>query len=231
MSIKIVNIKVESNYDVYCGRANRHYNLEQSIFHNPFPIELDRNRTQAIQEFKKYFYDRIENDIEFKKQVLSIRGKTCGCWCKPLECHVDIIKEYLDNIRINKKYKLAVIGSRSVTDEKLVFDYLDSKKDKIEMVVSGGCTGPDEISRRWCQLRGYPCLIYYPKWHDEQGNYNRGAGFQRNSLIIKNSDLCVAFWDKQSKGTLNSIEWCKKLGKPIKIIDCPIESQIEQPDF
>jgi len=53
------------------------------------------DRKEAIAEYKKDFYICL-TDSEFRDSVLKLKGKTLGCWCKPLPCHGDIIVEYLE---------------------------------------------------------------------------------------------------------------------------------------
>jgi Domain of unknown function (DUF4326) len=56
------------------------------------------DRDEAVEEFRKYFYKRLERDHTFKKCVLGLKDKILACWCKPLKCHGDIIIEYLDSL-------------------------------------------------------------------------------------------------------------------------------------
>ena len=74
---------------VYCGRG--------SPFGNPYHIGVDGDRNQVIEKYKKYFYNRLKNP-DFKDKVLYLKDKTLGCYCHPLKCHCDIIKEYLNNL-------------------------------------------------------------------------------------------------------------------------------------
>jgi hypothetical protein len=83
----VVN-KYKSEFDVYIGRP--------SIFGNPFSIGKDGNRAVVIKKYKAYFKTRIAKDSHFKQEVLKLKDKTLGCYCKPQVCHGDIIKEYLD---------------------------------------------------------------------------------------------------------------------------------------
>lgn len=55
------------------------------------------DRKESIDEYKKEFYNRL-TDESFRDSVLSIKGEILGCWCKPLQCHGDIIIEYLNNL-------------------------------------------------------------------------------------------------------------------------------------
>ena len=83
----VVNIKKEK-CDIYCGRG--------SPFGNPFRIGEDGDRKQVIKKYREYFYKRLTNS-DFRDKVLSLKGKVLGCYCKPLDCHCDIIVEYLEN--------------------------------------------------------------------------------------------------------------------------------------
>lgn len=87
MKTVVVNKRTEA-FDVYIGRG--------SIFGNPFPIGKHRTREQAIQAYRTYFYKLIEDSPHFKAQILRLKGKRLGCYCKPKPCHGDVIVEYLD---------------------------------------------------------------------------------------------------------------------------------------
>jgi hypothetical protein len=87
MKTKIVNCRKEK-YDIYIGRP--------STFGNPFTIGRDGDRKKVINLFSSYFYNRLDYDIDFKIKIKELRGKTLGCYCKPLACHGDIIAEYLN---------------------------------------------------------------------------------------------------------------------------------------
>jgi hypothetical protein len=65
-------------------------------FGNPFHVDA-YGRKKCIAMYEHYFHKRIHDEPEFRKAVLSLRGKRLGCFCKPLDCHGDIIKEWLDN--------------------------------------------------------------------------------------------------------------------------------------
>ena len=83
----VVNIR-HSQYDVLIDRT--------TIFGNPFP-EWKWGREECIRKFESYFWDRVERDPGWKAEVLKLKGKVLGCWCKPLKCHGSIYKDYLDS--------------------------------------------------------------------------------------------------------------------------------------
>jgi hypothetical protein len=92
MLTKVVNLRKEV-YDVYIGRRGKGFD---GYFGNPFVIGQDGNRKEVLEKYRKYFYDRIEKDPEFKKQIQNLKEKALGCFCVPQSCHGDIIVEYLN---------------------------------------------------------------------------------------------------------------------------------------
>lgn len=86
--MQIVNLKKTDDYDEYGGRG--------SIFGNPFEIEIDGTREHVIQRYRKWF-NLLIKDRRFKTEVLKLRNKKVACFCAPLPCHLEVIKEYLDN--------------------------------------------------------------------------------------------------------------------------------------
>jgi hypothetical protein len=58
---------------------------------NPFKVE-DHGRDGCIQKYKEY----ILGNEELMKDLLSLKGKTLGCWCKPEACHGDVLVELVE---------------------------------------------------------------------------------------------------------------------------------------
>ena len=111
--------------------------------------------------------------------------------------------------------KLAIIGSRTFDDYDLLCNHLEPYVDKITLMVSGGAKGADSLGEQWAQSKNIQTLIFPAEWD----KYGRRAGYVRNEDIIKNCDICVAFWDGESKGTAHSIKLCKKYNKQIIIVN------------
>lgn len=101
---QVVNIH-ESDFDVYIGRTQDGGHMENTKIENhgwlgnPFVVVEDGSRDQVIELFRELFYDRIEQDEEFRKAVKSLKGKRLGCFCAPKACHGDVVKEYLDKVQ------------------------------------------------------------------------------------------------------------------------------------
>jgi hypothetical protein len=108
----VVNLKANA-YDEYIGRRSKPYThmLTAGIkpgtegwLGNPLPIgrcnicNKEHTRTECISAFKKDFYKAINSrDPDFKKHILSMKGKRLGCFCKPQDCHGDVIKRYIES--------------------------------------------------------------------------------------------------------------------------------------
>lgn len=110
--------------------------------------------------------------------------------------------------------KLAIIGSRDFIDYNFLQETLEPYKNKITKVISGGARGADKLGERWAIENNIPTQIFYADWD----NLGKAAGFIRNEDIIKNCEVCVAFWDGKSNGTKHSLSLCKKYNKPTKTI-------------
>ncbi len=85
-SPKVVHCKAE-DYDIYVGRPSK--------FGNPFSHKygttakyLVESREEAVQKFEEWLLAQPELVKMVKKEL---KGKTLGCWCKPLACHGDVL--------------------------------------------------------------------------------------------------------------------------------------------
>ena len=93
----------EDPNNVYIGRKGvvfidkKRFPPDDSIFANPFKIGKDNNtRDDVIAEYRKYIVDKIENGQISENELLNLKGKRLGCWCKPEVCHGDILLQILD---------------------------------------------------------------------------------------------------------------------------------------
>lgn len=112
--------------------------------------------------------------------------------------------------------KLAIVGSRNFTDYDMMCNFIKSKFDlsKIDAIVSGGAKGADTLAERFAHENN---LLLYVKEADWK-KYGRAAGPKRNKLIVEEADVVVAFPTETSKGTLNTINIAKKLGKRLEVL-------------
>ena len=91
MKTRVVNLRSEP-YDVYIGRAGKG---KDGYFGNPLLIGA-KTRDQVIKEFDTYMRGRFAKDPEYRKRIMELKGKTLGCFCKPLACHGDVIVALLE---------------------------------------------------------------------------------------------------------------------------------------
>lgn len=115
--------------------------------------------------------------------------------------------------------QVGVVGSRTFRDRRFMHAVLTGLWEEQEfLLVSGACPdGADFLAERWAETAGVPCLTYPADWVRPDGSKDRGAGHARNSLIARDVDLLIAFWDGESRGTLDTIWKCLDLGKPVQV--------------
>lgn len=54
-----------------------------------------KTREEAIEKYRELFLEMLE-DPYFKFELEALKDRTLGCFCKPLDCHGDIIAGWLD---------------------------------------------------------------------------------------------------------------------------------------
>jgi len=86
---KVVHCKKEP-FDIYIGRPSK--------WGNPFTHIKDQNtlakylvstRKEAIDSYRQWILNGEGSYL--LKDIEELRGKTLGCWCKPLPCHGDVL--------------------------------------------------------------------------------------------------------------------------------------------
>ena len=84
---KVVHCKKEP-YDIYIGRGSK--------WGNPFKIGKDGNRQEVIDKYEEY----IRNKPELLTDLQELKGKTLGCWCKPKDCHGDVLAKLINEFNV-----------------------------------------------------------------------------------------------------------------------------------
>lgn len=89
--------------------------------------------------------------------------------------------------------------------------------DEVE-IVSGNCSGADQLGERYADEHDIPCNIFPADWE----KYGRAAGPIRNSAMLDYAKNCeipivIAFVSPKSKGTLDTVNKAKKQGFKIYI--------------
>jgi len=112
-------------------------------------------------------------------------------------------------------FKVIIAGTRTFEDYPLLkerCDYYLQNYDEIE-IVSGGARGADFLGERYAVDKGYKLSKFVANW-----DLGPKAGPIRNRQMAEYADALIAFWDGESKGTLNMINVAKELGLKVKIV-------------
>jgi len=100
--------------DVYIGldRWTPRYGLyEKSYWQNPYRADKtnkngkvgekrDGTRAEVIEKFRKDALGEVtprKTPPDLLARLPELRGKRLGCWCKPGDCHGDLLAEWVDH--------------------------------------------------------------------------------------------------------------------------------------
>lgn len=105
---------------------------------------------------------------------------------------------------------MMICGSRSFTDYALFKKCMDivTSLDGIPKefhVISGGCRGVDTLAEIWSKENNLNFRAYHAEWD----MYGRAAGPMRNTIMVRNADIIVAFPKSSSTGTFDSMKKTK----------------------
>lgn len=121
--------------------------------------------------------------------------------------------------------KLAIIGSRSVKEEQMVWEAIHTfvTKHSVEgvpvTIISGGAEGIDKFAKSYANKWSMDHVEFIPYFKlDRASNYSARHFFIRNKQIIDNADRVLAIWDGVSKGTEHGIKYSQKTGKQVMVI-------------
>ena len=89
MKTKVVNL-LHDRYQTFIGRPG--------IWGNPFIVGIHGTRQEVVQKYREYLL-ATPALVELARKEL--KGKVLGCFCKPLECHGDVLVELIENANTN----------------------------------------------------------------------------------------------------------------------------------
>jgi hypothetical protein len=81
---------------VYVGRANRHYNIPQSEWHNPYRVEDATPTQSAIDQFRSHLFNLLKDNPDAIERLVLLKGKKLVCWCRPDPCHGDVLLKAIE---------------------------------------------------------------------------------------------------------------------------------------
>lgn len=94
--------------------------------------------------------------------------------------------------------KTAIIGSRIAHDYQQLLEAIEGLT--ITEVISGGAKGADQLAERYAQEHRIRLTVIKADW-----TKGKEAGPLRNQQIVEAAELVLALWDRQSKGTADTI--------------------------
>lgn len=112
--------------------------------------------------------------------------------------------------------RLAIVGSRGF-DRRDVIDAAVRRWMVLApeglTIVSGGARGADQLGEDVAHSLNIPTIIHLPDWQ----THGKAAGFIRNRLIVRDSDVVLAFYapGEKSKGTSHTISLARDAGKTV----------------
>jgi len=168
-----------------------------------------KNGEVSEGEYEKIYLKQL-NQLDSEEIYERYNESVLLCYEKRGDfCHRNILAKWLkeNNKKVeelSKSIKIAVIGSRDFNDYNTLCYLLDKFLNKYTNVslVSGGANGADKLAERYAAEKNVKIKILPADW-DKHG---KAAGFIRNKEIWDNSDLGIAFWDGESKGTKHSFQ-------------------------
>lgn len=117
--------------------------------------------------------------------------------------------------------KIGIVGSRKRTDKNNIYDLINTLSTA-DVIVSGGCEGPDTFAEEAAKAKGIEVKIYLPILPPKDSPRFKFAKidalYARNKLIAENSDVIHAFVSPDRKGGSEfTIKHAQKIGVPVVI--------------
>lgn len=114
--------------------------------------------------------------------------------------------------------RLAVVGSRKITDKELIFSLISKYcSPATTTIVSGGARGVDTVAANYATEKKLHLYEVFP----EYDLYGRIAPIIRNKKIVQGCDGLIAIWDGTSRGTDMTINFARKQGKLLQVFEVP----------
>ena len=113
--------------------------------------------------------------------------------------------------------RLAIVGSREFENYDLVCAEVAKiqQTQNVDLIVSGGAKGADTLAKKFAARNRIRLMEFLPDYD----RYGRGAPLQRNTLIVQNSDVVLAFVAATSKGTWDTIRKARAARKKVIIVN------------
>lgn len=121
---------------------------------------------------------------------------------------------------LRKTMKLAIVGTRNPGVSYAEWEQILLSKisiEEVEMIVSGGAKGVDTFAKIFAGRHHILIMEFLP----EYSKFGRNATLRRNTQIVREASVVVAFPSPESRGTFHSIKEAQRLGKRLFVITIP----------
>ena len=113
--------------------------------------------------------------------------------------------------------RIIIAGGREFYDYEYLKKSVNSvivnlNKSEIE-IVSGVAKGADTLGEDFAREYGYPIKRFHADWD----KFKKGAGYKRNAEMAKYSDILIAFWNGESRGTQHMINLANRSNLQVRI--------------
>ena len=108
--------------------------------------------------------------------------------------------------------KIAVVGSRTITDAAALAEMLEPYVEQVTEVISGGAAGVDTLAENWALQHGKTLTVIRPDYRRFNG---RLAPIMRNREIVRRADAVFILWDGQSRGSAHTKREAQRQGKTV----------------
>jgi hypothetical protein len=90
----VINQKVDLAAMKYAEENGKYVRCDRfSDFGNPFEMDKDGDRDEVCDNYEQHY---LPFKPSIHKQLVKLKGKALGCWCAPLRCHCDTLKELIN---------------------------------------------------------------------------------------------------------------------------------------
>jgi hypothetical protein len=97
----VVHVRKAKEHFHYIGRAFAEFG--ESVWHNPFKIELGCGRKCVLEKYEAY----VRSRPDLMAQLHTLKGKALGCWCKDKHgrgkaCHGDVLVKLIEETLVDE---------------------------------------------------------------------------------------------------------------------------------
>lgn len=201
----IINVKSGKSYDIYCGRANKTYNLESSIWANPFVIGRDGDRKQVINKYRLW----INSQPDLLRKLSEIKGKRLACWCNyPIEdCHLSVLHDLANSKWIKNWFSNMLPFDTPMLYQNVHYKTVENfyqamkiPKDKVEKRAAIAALNPYEAKKAIRDKNRFPWRV---DWNKEMSvdvmryalNYKFQRGAAWHDQLMLTEDWEIVEWN------------------------------------